>query len=85
MPTEYPEIIAELIKKAKSDELRHFSLSSFVSDKPLENIFDKIDKTMQFFSVYVYMEMLENDLWDDDRYVEKEKVILCFLNFSRND
>ncbi len=23
------------------------------------------------------MERLENDLWDDDRYVEKEKVILC--------
>ena len=43
----------------------------------LKEVYGKIDKTMRFFSVYVYMERLEDDLWDNDRYTEKEKVILC--------
>ena len=77
MLEKYPKIIVELIEKAHADELRPFSLSSFFSDKPLKEVYEKIDKTMRFFSVYVYMERLENDLWDDDRYAEKEKVILC--------
>ena len=77
MLTEYPEIITELIKGAKSDKLRHFDLSSFMSGKSLEDVFEKIDKTMEFFSVYVFMESLEDDLWEDNRYAEKEKVLLC--------
>jgi len=51
MLEKYPEIIEEVIKKAKFDELRHFNLSSFMSDKPLEEIFEKIDRSMEFFSV----------------------------------
>ena len=39
---EFPEIIKELVNKAKSDELRHFDLSSFMSDKSLEDVFKKI-------------------------------------------
>ncbi|MBW1794791.1 MAG: hypothetical protein JRF30_10350 [Deltaproteobacteria bacterium] len=77
MLPEYPEIITELIEKAQSDKLRHFDLSSFMSDKPLEEVFGKIDRTMQFFSVYVFMELLEDDLWEDERYAEKEEVHLC--------
>ncbi|MEA1868063.1 MAG: hypothetical protein U9N19_08195 [Thermodesulfobacteriota bacterium] len=36
MLAKYPEIIDELIKRAKSGELRSFDLSSFMSDKSLE-------------------------------------------------
>ena len=75
----YPDIIQALIAEAETDRLRYLDLSSFMSGPSLEDVFEKIDKTMRFFSVYVYMEMLENDLWDDDRYVENEKVILCSL------
>jgi hypothetical protein len=77
--SEYPEIITELIKKAESDEVRHFDLSSFMSGKSLEDVFEKIDKTMKFLSVYVFMEPLEDDLWENSRYAEKEKVLLCSL------
>jgi hypothetical protein len=79
MLAEYPEIITALITKTNSDESRPFNLSSFISDKRLEEVFEEIDKTMRFFSVYVFMELLDNDLWEDDRYVEKEKVHLCSL------
>ena len=74
---ELPEIITELISKAKLDEIRHFNLSSFMSDKSLEDVFKNIDRSMRFFSVYVFMEAIEDDLWEDSRYVEKEKVRLC--------
>ncbi|MCK4388750.1 MAG: hypothetical protein KAV83_00755 [Desulfobacterales bacterium] len=79
MRAEYPEIIKEVIEKANSDEIRHFDLSSFMSDKSLEDVFEKIDRTMQFFSAYVFMELLEDDLWEDERYAEKEEVHLCSL------
>ena len=79
MPSKYPEIITELIKYTKCNGLRHFDLSSFTSDKSFEDVFEKIDKTMQFFAVYVVMERLEDDLWEDSRYTEKEKVHLCSL------
>ncbi len=81
MPTEYPEVIAELTEKAQADELRPFSLSSFMSDKTLEEVFQKIDRTMRFFSVYVFMEHLDDKLWEDDRYTEKEEVHLCSRSF----
>jgi len=74
---DYPEIIIELIEKAKSDELKRFDLSSFMSSNPLKDIFEKIDRAMTFFSVYVFMEPLEDDLWEDERYTEKEEVHLC--------
>jgi hypothetical protein len=77
MVAEYPEIIKELMAKAKSNELRRFNLSSFMSDRPLEEVFQGIDKDMKFFSVYIYMERLEDDLWEDGRYTEKEEVHLC--------
>jgi hypothetical protein len=72
-----PEIIKELINKAKSDELRHFDLSSFMSDKSLEDVFMNIDRSMRFFSVYVFMEPIADDLWEDSRYVEKKERQLC--------
>lgn len=75
----YPEIITELIKKAKSDELRHFNLSSFMSDTSLEDVFGKIDRTMSFFSVYIVEEFLQEDLWDDPRYMDQESAQLCSL------
>jgi hypothetical protein len=80
MVTEYPEIIKELTAKAESDKLRHFNLSSFMSDRSLEYVFEKIDKDMKFFSVYIFMERLEDDLWEDERYTEKEDVHLCSLD-----
>ncbi len=73
----YPDIIRALISEAETDRLKYLDLSSFMTGPSLREVYEKIDKTMKFFSVYVYMERLENDLWDDDRYVEKEKVILC--------
>ena len=77
MTAQYPEIIAKMIRKAESDELRHFDLSSFMSSPFLEDVFAKIDKTMTFFAVYVSMEHLEDDLWEDSQYTEKEEVHLC--------
>jgi hypothetical protein len=40
MTTQYPEIIAKMIRKAESDELRHFDLSFFMSGPSLEDIFE---------------------------------------------
>lgn len=77
MPVEYPGIITELIERAGSNELRRFNLSSFMSDKPLKDVFEKIDRTMMFFPVYVTLEHLEDDLWEDSRYAIKEDVRLC--------
>jgi len=77
MTTEYPEIVAELIKKAQSDQLRPFSLSSFFSDKALDEVFQEMDRTMKFFSVYIFMELLKDDLWEDERCMDKEEVHLC--------
>ena len=77
MLEKYPVIIEEVIKKTQSDELRCFNLSSFMSDKPLEEVFQEIDKDMKFFSVYIFMEWLEDDLREDERYTEKEEVHLC--------
>ena len=45
----YPDIIQALIAEAEADRLRYL------------DVFEKIDKTMQFFSVYVYTERLEKD------------------------
>ena len=73
----YPDTIQALIADAETDGLRYLDLSSFMTGPSLKEVYEKIDKTMSFFSVYVYMERLENDLLDDDRYTEKEKVILC--------
>ena len=75
----FPEIIDDLVKKAESDELRHFDLSSFMSGPSLEEVFNQIDRSMQFFSIYISMEHLEEDLWEDSRYVDKEKVHLCSI------
>ena len=79
MIVEFPEIITELTGKAKSEELRHFDLSSFMSGPSLEDVFNKIDKSMRFFSVYIAMEHLQEDLWEDSRYVDKQEVHLCSL------
>ncbi len=76
---ELTEIIKELINKAESDDLRHFDLSSFMSDKSLEDVFNNIDKSMRFFAVYIFMEPIEDDLWEDSRYVVKEEVQICSL------
>jgi hypothetical protein len=46
----------------------------------MEYAFQKIDKNMKFFSVYIFMERLEDDFWEDDRYTEKEEVHLCSLD-----
>ena len=76
---EYPEIITKLTKKAESDELRHFDLSSFMSGPSLDDVFERIDKTMKFFTVFIYKERLDDALWEDKRYVDKKKVHLCSL------
>jgi len=74
MNREYPEIIKELTKAAGTDQLRHFDLSSFMTGPSLKDVYEKIDRSMRFFSVYVAMEHLQEDLWEDSRYVDKEKV-----------
>ena len=79
---EFPEIITELINKAKSDELRHFNLYSFMSGKSVEDVLKNIDKLMRFFSVYVFMEPIEDDLWEDSRYVEKRMLLKSGINSS---
>jgi hypothetical protein len=76
---EFPKIISELINSADEDELRHFDLFSFMSDRSLEEVLKNIDKSMRFSSVYVFMEPLEKDLWEDSRYAVKEEVQLCSL------
>ncbi|MBW2114464.1 MAG: hypothetical protein JRH04_06350, partial [Deltaproteobacteria bacterium] len=73
----HPEIIEELIEQAESDRLLHFNFSEFMQGPPLDEIYEKIDKTMTFFSMYVAMEHLEDELWEDTRYTEKKKVELC--------
>jgi hypothetical protein len=75
----YPNIIAELTKAAENDQLRHFNLSSFMTGPPLKGVYEKIDRSMTFFSIYVVMEHLREDLWEDSRYADKEKVHLCSL------
>ena len=79
MNPDYPEIIAELTKAEESNRLRLFELSSFMVGPPLKEVYDKIDTSMTFFSIYVVMEHLREDLWEDSRYADKEKVHLCSL------
>jgi len=75
----HPHIIQALIAEAESDRLRYLDLSSFMTGPPLNEVYEKIDRSMTFFSVYVAMEHLKDDLWEDSRYVDKEKVHLCSL------
>ncbi len=77
MHSQYLEIITEITERAQHDELRRFELTSFISDINLHDVYRKIDKTMKFFSVYVLEELLEDDLWEDSRYTDKEEVHLC--------
>ena len=79
MNPDYPKIIKELTKAAGADKLRPFGLSSFMTGPSLKDVYEKIDRSMRFFSVYVAMEHLQEDLWEDSRYVDKEKVHLCSL------
>jgi hypothetical protein len=79
---QFPEIITELTNKARADELRHFDLSSFMSDKSLEDVFNNIDRSMRFFSVYVYMAPIAEDLWEDSRYVEKRVLLKSGINLN---
>lgn len=73
MQIEYPEVITELIVAAKLGKLRRFNLSSFMSSKPIDDMFKKIDKSMRFFSVYVLIERLEEDLWKTTVTQRKKK------------
>ncbi len=75
----YPQIIQSLITEAKSDRLRYLDLSSFMTSPPLKEVYEKIDRSMTFFSIYVVMEHLKEDLWEESRFVDKEKVHLCSL------
>lgn len=75
----YPEIITTLTRTAGTEKLRHFDFSSFMTGPPMEEVYTKIDKTMRFFSVYVIMEHLQEDLWEDSRYADKQEVDLCSL------
>lgn len=79
MTSGYPKLIIELTEAAGTDQLRHFDLSSFMTGPPLKEVYEKIDRSMTFFSVYVAMEHLQENLWEDSRYVDKEKVHLCSL------
>ena len=49
MHSQYPEIITEIIERVQRDELRHFDLSSFMSDINLHDVYPRIDRTMNFF------------------------------------
>jgi len=66
----YPNIIQALIAETESDRLRCLDLSSFVTSLPLKEVYEKIDSSMTFFSVYIAMEHLKDDLWEDSRYVD---------------
>ncbi|RZB36883.1 MAG: hypothetical protein SRB2_01683 [Desulfobacteraceae bacterium Eth-SRB2] len=79
MTSDYPKLIIALTEAAGTDQLRHFDLSSFMTGPPLKEVYEKIDRSMMFFSVYVAMEHMKDDLWEDSRYVDKEKVHLCSL------
>jgi len=79
MHSQYPKIITEITERAQHGELRHFALTSFMSGINLHDVYPKIDKTMKFFSVYVLEELLEDDLWEDSRYMDKKEVNLCSL------
>lgn len=74
-----PELINELTKAAGLNKLKHFDFSSFMTGPSLTKVFKKIDRNMRFFSVYLAMEHLQDDLWENSRYVDKEKVHLCSL------
>ncbi|MBU0991932.1 MAG: hypothetical protein KJ737_05505 [Proteobacteria bacterium] len=76
---QYPEIISEMINSAQSGKLNVFRLSEFMSGPSLEDVYRDFDKSMFFFSVYVYENRLEENLWRDDRFAEKETVRLCSL------
>ena len=82
--SELPEIITELISKAKLDEPRHFDMFSLIPDKSLEDVFNNLDRSMRFFSVYVFMEPIDDDLWEDSRYVEKGMLLKSGINLSRS-
>ncbi len=71
MTSKYPKIIIDLTKAAASEKLRNFDLSSFMTGPPLKEVYDKIDRSMTFFLVYVVMENLKEDLWEDSRYTDK--------------
>lgn len=82
MSAQYPEIITELVKKARPDQLRPFSLSSFFSDKPLEEVLQKIDRTTSFFSVYIFMEPPYFFTYDSrNNFVFDRKENSLWLNF----
>jgi hypothetical protein len=73
----YPEIIEGLIKQTSENKLRFFNLSEFMSGPSLEEVWTKIDRSMEYFSVYLDMEHLREDLWEDERFVIKEEARLC--------
>lgn len=63
----------------KAAKLSIFNLSSFMRGPSLSEVYKNIDKAMDFFSVYVVVEPLNENLWSDERYVEKKEVRLCPL------
>ncbi|MDY6822296.1 MAG: hypothetical protein SWH68_00630 [Thermodesulfobacteriota bacterium] len=73
------KIIQEAINANKDGKLTLFDLSSFMRGPSLSEVYNNIDRTMEFFSVYVAVEPLNDNLWTDERYVEKEEVLLCSL------
>lgn len=75
--SDYPEIIKELVQQAVEDKLRFFNLSEFMEGPSLEAVFAKIDRAMVYFSVYLDIERLREDLWEDERFVNKEEAKLC--------
>lgn len=73
------KIIKEVINAEKEGNLALWNLSSFMSGPSLFEVYDNIDRSMNFFSVYVVVEPLNENLWSDERFVEKEEVRLCSL------
>ncbi len=65
--TEYPEIIKEMIAKSNSDELTMLRYGTF------EDALKEVDKSMDFFSVYVKMEDLDREFSRDERFVTISK------------
>ncbi len=66
----HPEIITELIAAAENFELKtlHFNLGENLS---YERAFEEIDRTMHYFSAYLFIERLEEGLFRDERYTIK--------------
>ena len=79
MQVQFPPQVKDLIESASSENIRIFSLSSYMEGPSLTKIFENINKDMAFFSIYIDKSQLEDNLWEDSHYVDKEEAHLCSI------